>query len=103
MSGDADSKVCSNHSPVTGTMSPAATSLSFVLIRIEKDRGVAVSRHGDSPIRARNGRKVTRTPYTTPVDVNGCGLLRRPRVLGGYGPPHAIRGVCGAGRSVGIG
>jgi hypothetical protein len=28
-SGDAEARVSSNHSPVTGTMSPAATSLSF--------------------------------------------------------------------------
>jgi hypothetical protein len=32
---------------------------------------VAVSRHGDSPIKAETSQKVTQTPYTTPVDVNG--------------------------------
>src|SRR5215472_18636073 len=40
MSGACDVRVCSNESPGTGTMSPTATSLSFVsLIHFEGSRG----------------------------------------------------------------
>ena len=48
-SGDAACSVCSNDSPSAGTIVPTATSLSFVFQITSKDRGVAVSCHGDTP------------------------------------------------------
>ena len=49
-SGPADARVSSNCAPATGTMSPTATSLSFVAMNTtSKDREVAASHHGDTP------------------------------------------------------
>jgi hypothetical protein len=49
-SGLADARVSSNCAPGTGTMSPAATSLSLVASETtSKDREVAASHHGDTP------------------------------------------------------
>src|SRR5690348_16217417 len=70
-SGSVDARVSSNCAPVTGTMSPTATSLLLRCSEItSKDREVAVSLHGDTPYFGKRVTSGSTTPYTTSVDVN---------------------------------
>src|SRR5215813_4604378 len=70
MSGEADPRVSSKRPPGTGTMSPTATSFSFVSTsHFEGSRGGRLtSRRHARP--ERNGHDCSGSPYTTPVDVN---------------------------------
>src|SRR5689334_5324246 len=92
-SGLADASVCSNESPGTGTMSPAATLLSFVASETtSKDREVAASHHGDTPYSGNSVTLAPVTPYTTSVDVNGARHRNRRTVrqISTSRPPAAV-------------